>query len=364
MAKAPQVTPTKTPVNSAAVRTELVAFVAGGVKLKPGDKLPEELVVVPWGRTETNRGPVICDERTLAVFESWQAARRRDHVMGDYNHASMPGRAPVGQPVPKAAKGKARVVEGVGVVVDLRADAGGYWTRSGEEYVGGGHYPDISPAIERDENGVVYGLHSWAFCEHGEMKAGELELFTAAADAAPTTNQTNQTKPMDYKKLLCTALGLPEDASDEQITAAVAKAGGGNASTEGMSAVLKKIEAFSAQVTAKLDAFEATEKKRSVTALIEGAKLAGKEIKLDEATLIGMGAEAAGKYLETLSPGVIPLSGAAQGGANAGGAKGKSAEPEGFSAEELEEAKALGLDPEKLKANLQKMTGPGNSAGK
>lgn len=352
------------PAASAAPKLELVGFRAGTLRLKPGDKLPDELVVVPWGRTETRRGPVVCDETTLAVFEARQAAMRRDHVMGDFNHESMPGRVPPGVLVKKACKGMARVERGRGIIVDLSAAVEGYWTREGQELVGGGHFPDMSPGIERDENGVVYGLHSFAFCEHGEMAVPELELFSAE-ESAPNQPTKPNTK-MDYQKLLCTLLGIPGDSTDEQISAAMAAqeskpVTGMSARVQGAAllrtddGVLKKLEAFEATVMEKLEGFAAKERKRDVAALVENAKAAGKEIKMPMTILEGMGAEAVGAYLDSLTPGVVPVSGAEQGNANPKDSKGAAGEAEGFSAEELEEAKAAGLDPEKLKANFAKI---------
>lgn len=340
---------TKTNVsNPPAAPVELVGFLAGGLKLQPGDKLPDEIVVVPWGRTETRRGPVICNERTVALFAAQQAAQRRDHVMGDFNHNTMPGRGGA-EPRAKAAKAVARVEAGVGIIARIE-----YYTAQGKEYVGGGHYPDISPAVEREADGTVVGLHSFAFVEHGEMKADSLEIFSASP-ALPDKTQTQPHTNMDYKKLLCGLLGLPDDTTDEQLAAALAKADAGETKpVEGMSA------APLLQLKARLDAFEAEVKglkasaeETRVDGFIAAATAEGKEIKLDRPTLVGMGAENARKYLDSLTPGVVPVSGADQGNRNAAEAGKGTATVDAFSAEEIEDMKRNGIDPEKAKANLK-----------
>jgi phage I-like protein len=346
---------------------ELVGFVAAGAKLKPGDALPKEIVVVPWGElTSRNRGSVICNEETLAGFEAFQRSKRHDHVMGDFNHNTIPGNTEK-EPKAKAAKFAARVERGVGVIC-----AAQYWTPEGEQYVGGGHYPDISPAVYRNERGVVLGLHSVGFCEHGELADGHLELFSAAT--AALQNQTNnKTKSMDYKKMLCDTLGLPADATDEQIAAAVA---GKAAPAEGMSAAgAQSVRMRAAEVRPDIEftAFAAEIRKtvadlgKQITGVVqqaEGARIDGmiagavgerKEIKLDRDTLVAMGAENAGKYLASLTPGVVPVSGAAQGNSNAKEA-GKNSDggqdPDAFSAAQEAQMRANGVDPAKVKANL------------
>ncbi len=310
--------------------TVLAGFVSGSAKLTPGT-LPEEIVVVPWGTTQTRRGPVICDERTLAAFDAFQARERRDHVMGDFNHNTMPGRA--AQPTLKACKASAQCVRGVGIVVKPS-----YWTPEGQTHVAGGHYPDVSPCFDRADNGVIYGLHSFAFCEHGEMQAGELELFSADG-APPTPSKPNQS--MDPKKLLLTLLGLPPEATDEEIAAAVAAKEPEGMSTgtlrQGTALRPQQPDPAIAELRTLVTGMRAELAESKVDGLIAAATSAGKEIKLDRATLVGMGAEVAGKYLDTLTAGTVTVSGAEQGNANNAGATGGTENKtnlHGFSAEE------------------------------
>lgn len=334
------------------------------VKLKPGDALPGRFIVMPWGTHETRYGKRTVNERTLEVFEAYQRARRIDSVMGDINHASMPGAVPRGTPVKKMAKGKASVQRGVGIVWEIEPE--GYWTAEGKELVGGGHYPDLSPALWSDENGVVLGLHSVAFCEHGEISAPELEIFAADSGAENPNEKPKDTmtKTLLMKLLALMGVTVPEDATDEQIAGAVAQAeanakaagaAGAAPPPEGMSAELRgMINGFQAQLTALSAEYDKLKKDnavREVRGLIAAAVAAGKKVGLDEATLVGFGAENAAKYLDSLEAGAVPLHGNASNsnnnanGANGGGSSGGGKdELHGFSAEEAAILRNAGTD--------------------
>lgn len=274
-----------------------------------------EFVVCPWGTVQTRRGPVTVNERTLSVFEANQRAARRDAVAGDFEHGTLKGQ----EPCKVAGYWTPRVVRDVGIVVAL------HHTTPEVEMVKAGHYPDISPAVERDANGVVEGLHSFAFCRHGEIAHPNLEMFsvevTVEMDGAEGGCNPNTTKApiMTDAEMLAELLSaltgetIAPDASPETKAAALAKAKAAAkpaaAAAEGMSAdVTAALTTLSADVAAlqrDAAAFRAAEGARAVDALIAEATAAGKKPGLKRDRLIALGAEGTREYLASLEPGVV-----------------------------------------------------------
>ena len=180
-------------------------------------KLPSRLVVLPCGDHKTAKGSFRVNEVTLSALPVNQAATNFDRVCLDFDHNTVPGQpAYKGEPTKIAAYARPVCLAGEGIVYeDIE------WTPEGREYVSGGHYRDLSPAVKTDASGNVIFLHSAAVCRQGAVP--DLILFSAQS-----THQTHQPKKentMDPKKLLCVILGLDaEKATDEEIEAAAQKA--------------------------------------------------------------------------------------------------------------------------------------------
>ena len=106
-----------------------------------------------------------------------------------------------------AAHGTPSVVPGEGIVLsDVQ------WTPEGEEFVGGGHYIDLSPTLQLNADGEAVFLHSAAVCRQGAIP--DLSLFSAEAVPPQLLALSTKPKTMDPKKLLAALLGVSEDASD------------------------------------------------------------------------------------------------------------------------------------------------------
>src|SRR5580698_6645695 len=130
-----------------------------------GDKLPDIIKILDWGKSDTTKGPVYLDERSLSVFDKWQEKTGRDKdVALDFEHNTVPESDTYvpGKAVDIAAYGNPKLIEGDGLyLTDLK------WTPTGEKMAS--NYKDLSPAAVTDKNGVVIGLHSTALTTNGAV---------------------------------------------------------------------------------------------------------------------------------------------------------------------------------------------------
>jgi phage I-like protein len=247
---------------------------------------------------------VTCNATTLSSLPANQRSRKFDRVALDFQHNTVAGGQHYqGEPAKVAGFATPVVIEGEGIVLtDIE------WTAEGIELASGGHYPDISPAVIRNDAGEVVFLHSVGLVRQGEVDG--VTLFSAAAlqPLLETFESTNPTKEKDpvYKDLLLTLLGLPADASDEQIkTAATEQA----AAKEDSKPAPEKIDAMSAQIADLLNRLTAIESARSSderTQLIERASREGKVIPLsaDELSVTPISVL---KTLVDKTPATVPL---------------------------------------------------------
>lgn len=259
-----------------------------------GEALPTRIKLFNWGTNEAvGEKPFVVNERTLASLAANQEALGFDRIALDYNHQSVPGH-PNFKPDPRehAAFGSVECVAGDGLYFTSLA-----WTPSGE--ANARNYADLSPTPLADpETGEVLFIHSVALCTQGKVKG--LHFLSADFLSVTITNPEIE-KPdpvtMDPKKLLLTLLGLPDTATDEEITAA-AKTHADKMSASGDNAELK---ALSASVQRLLSAQDEITR----TNLIEAAVRAGKLI---PASVRDLPTEHLQKVLADLPENVVPLS--------------------------------------------------------
>ena len=204
------------PRNAALIPGDLIALHTnvGIGQIEDPAKLPTRMVVFPWGEHKTAKGSFNVNEVTLSALPANQALSNFDRVVLDFDHNTVPGSATYkGEPAAIAATARVVCLSGEGIVYeDIE------WTAEGRQFIGGGHYRDISPAVKRDAKNNVIFLHSAAACRQGAVPG--LILFSADQTNPTTTN----TMP-DFKKLLCAILDLdPEKATDEEIQTAAEKA--------------------------------------------------------------------------------------------------------------------------------------------
>lgn len=170
-----------------------------------GSELPKRLKLLNWGDNETTKGNVRVGPETVKALAANQLKYGFDRIALDFNHNSLPGHANF-KPDPRevAAYGVPTVIENDGLYLESIA-----YTPSGEKFAR--EYHDLSPTPRLNAKGEVDFLHSVALCPQGAVKG--LSFFNS--DFLET-----QASDMNFKKLLCTLLGLSVDASETEIQTA------------------------------------------------------------------------------------------------------------------------------------------------
>jgi phage I-like protein len=173
---------------------------AGGDDAAP----PTQLLVCPWGLTQTLDGPILCDAATAQLLPERQRTARADQVTIDFDHNTAFGKGK-GTPRDIAGYGTPKVVTGEGIYLcDIR------WTPTGKKYWA--NYQDISPAfLQQKDTGRVTFLDSVALTPRGMIEG--LGLFSAedpaplepdasdASDAPPLSKPTSNNITMDPDKI-------------------------------------------------------------------------------------------------------------------------------------------------------------------
>ena len=140
-----------------------------------GGTLPSRLLIAPWGEHLTPKGRIVVGNRTLSQLAGNQRITQFERVALDFNHNTVPGaEAYQGEPAKVAAHGTPRILAGEGIVLENLE-----WTQEGKDFVGGGHYIDLSPTVLTDGNDEIVFLHSAAVCRQGCIP--NLTLFSADA---------------------------------------------------------------------------------------------------------------------------------------------------------------------------------------
>jgi phage I-like protein len=252
--------------------------------------LPEKLLIVPWGTTADLSGnPVICDDHTLTVLAANQTQHGFEEIALDFAHST------VGEPDKK--NGEPQFVAGYGKLSAVAGEGIYYipsiWTPQGESAYTGRHYRDLSPTIARDDKGRVTFIHSVALCRQGQIP--NLHAYSAPDQPTIPTKQN-----MNYKALICKMLGLPEDATDEQITAAATAAAEKKPEPAEAPPAVDPMSANNA-IIARLDTIERNN-------IVDRAVTAGKVIPLSAEQIAATPIDTLRSMVEKLPSNVVPLS--------------------------------------------------------
>lgn len=319
----------------------LVCFASAAVALPKGE-IPDRLLIAPWGRSETDTGPVIVNEATIAGL----AKHNRhpfDTVALDFVHNTEKGDGQ--EPKPVAAYGRPEVIRGEGLMLTNLE-----WTPDGRTAWENRWYKDTSPTIARNAKGEVIFVKSAALCRNGRIPG--LENFDA--------NNTNEPKFMLNRSLAIALLNksganLPDDATEEQIAAAADAASGegsGPGPAEDHSADLKKqFEQFQADFKSAMEAMrkdlaneKASQAKERKMSLIDQASREGKVIPFsnDDILAESFSVDMLEKCIANLPAGQVPFK------AGSAGAKEPLKKGEAFSDVDMKIADCLGLSAEDL----------------
>ncbi len=157
-------------------------------------ELPKRILIAKWGDNPNVNAPLKMGAKTMTYAATLAKARGHERIALDYQHNTVPG-SPAHkestEPRKVAAYGTLDLVEGDGAYLVIDA-----YTPSGLENAA--EFSDVSPAVERDENGEILFFHSVGLCRNGavdglefqtfevefEVKAEEPEAKPAAADMA------------------------------------------------------------------------------------------------------------------------------------------------------------------------------------
>lgn len=329
--------PRKFRAPSATLPFSLAAFASG--QTFPKGELPERILVLPWGESHTRKGLVVCNATTLAQLPARQAAEKYDVVAFDFQHNTVKDGP---EPKPVAGYGIPEIVEDEGVYLSSID-----YTPEGEQFLKGGHYPDISPAVIRNGKGEVLFLHSVGACRQGEIDG--LTLFSAGASEALDSFMADEempegesTEPTGLRAVLVQLLNAlnPEaaiaaDASDGDIAAAA---------TAAAEAMAKPAEGdkVPAEFSARLVALEADLSASRRETLVARAAAEGKVIPLSADELGKVDITILSSMIDQL-PVTVPLE-----ARTAGAVDDFQARPGTITPEAREVARQLGIDPATL----------------
>lgn len=185
---------------------DMVACSGGMVSV---EGVPEEIKILPLGHVHTQKGDFDVDEESVEMIQEQFKKRKLDLVI-DYEHQTLKDvQAPAGGWIEDIYKGEDAVVAKV------------KWTDRAKEYLANREYRYLSPVVlvrKRDRKATA--IHSAALTNTPAID-GMFALVNSVDIEDYEENKEDNT--MDLKKLAA-ALGLPEDATQEDIEKAIAAA--------------------------------------------------------------------------------------------------------------------------------------------
>lgn len=317
-----------------------VPFVRGGAAAP----LPQRVKILAWGENlgRTTKARIVVGEKTAACLSANQVATACERVPLDYEHQSVPGHPNfIPDPRQVPGHGSIEIVPEDGVYLSAID-----FTSSGNEFAA--NYQDVSAVAYLDAESNLLFIRSVALTQHGDVAGME---FSESVAASAQFSQSSQSSPtpapmLDHKKMLLQHIGLPETATDAEITSAhdakladATQSAACSASPDAAAAVAAAAEAPTlAVLSADFDAF-----KRQTA--IDRAIAQGKAIPLTDAVLANLPTAALSALLDGLPAGAVATAGS--------GTKDiASAKVVALSADQSSAARALGLTDDEFRAGL------------
>lgn len=166
--------------------------------------VPEEIKILPYGHVESRKGPFEVDEESYKAISDYFKDRKLDVVI-DYEHQTLEGvQAPAAGWI-KSLNFKPK--DGIYAMVE--------WTEKAKEYLKNKEYKYLSPVIaRRNTDGRAVQLHSI-----GLTNTPAIDGMEAIVNSL-NNKFDNGGNEMDLKQIAL-ALGLGEDATEEQIIDAI-----------------------------------------------------------------------------------------------------------------------------------------------
>lgn len=201
------------------IATLSLRFLRSESALAAGQPLPGRIQILKWGVNQSTEGPVLLDERSLAVFNANQIKIGRQRVALDFEHNTVPGTEEykrTTEPRTVAAFGAPELIAGQGLFLTALS-----WTPDGKKSAF--NFEDLSATPVLDAEGRVIALHSAALTRAGAVY--DLPTFLDQAELASlSATLTKNIKPMSDKIVMTLAalaacIGLPETATEAEVTA-------------------------------------------------------------------------------------------------------------------------------------------------
>lgn len=199
---------------------------ASALSADPGDALPNRLKVLAWGDNPNANGrKVIVNDAFCTALSSTVYPFKKIPI--DFEHNTVPGTLAYQESKePRIVAGYANVecVPNEGVFLNVVR-----WTPEGK--AAASSFEDLSACPIPDAAGHVIALPSVALCRTGAVPGIEFTqsplsswpaLSAVLPGDGPDAGKTNEEKEMEYKKYLLGLLKLSDDATDEEIQAAIA----------------------------------------------------------------------------------------------------------------------------------------------
>ena len=273
-------------------------------------KLPRRIKVLNWGDNPNCHGKRV---NVGPLFVKCLGADTYPYrkVALDFEHNTFPGTAAYKEskePRPVAGFGEIEAVEGDGVYLTMSS-----WTPEGERMAV--NYADVSAGAVTDRDGNLVAVASVALCRAGAVEGMDFVEAPLSGDVSSALsgiiNNTQKGRHMDYKAMLLKVLGLPEDAADEAVEAALSAAAKKPTQEEQDAALSAAVEAAVAEavkpIEEKVAALSASAVEHEKADLVAEAAREGK--------VVALGADALAKItVEDLkatiakTPATVPLS--------------------------------------------------------
>lgn len=308
-------------------------FRAGGAAAE----LPQRVRLLAWGENigRTTGARIVVDDQALALAAN-QELVAVESVPLDYEHQSHKGH-PNYLPDPRHSPGAGRIEVVAGDGVYLSAIS---YTPNGLQFAAG--YQDVSAVVHLDKHNRPLWISSVALTQQGDVSGMEFAEAVAALSARSLSHTPNmENNAAQFRSLLVKLLKLPDDATDEQIVAAVETAPAAQdpamkaETTEALSARLTALETTNTALSARLDG-------QDRQALVERATREGKVIPLSAELIEQTPVAVLGAMIDKLPAGEVNL--------ETSGNKEKPADKVvALSADQQAAAKALGLTDEEYR---------------
>lgn len=243
-------------------------------------KLPKRMKVLNWGENPNARGKRVFVGPRLGLALSAPTYPFRKAPL-DFEHNTLPGTPAYAESQePRAVAGffSVEVIEGEGVFVTMLN-----WTPTGLENAA--NYCDLSAAAVRDTSGEVLAIPSVALCRCGAVEGMDFLEVPLSADAVAALSAITTTpmeEDVNWKQMICQALGLdPEKASDEEVAGKLKETLGAVNATALNASIETAVGAALKPLKDQVVALNAAGEKRDKERVLDMARWEGKVVALN-----------------------------------------------------------------------------------